>query len=411
MPLLDPTLVSWLFAAALGLYLLTGGVLIVSRLRYERRERLRRRLASLLAPGPSLEDGRRRALAELRLTPLPLVLELVGDTVEPQSLLPLCAESAATRLGTARVQHMADDAAPHRWWRRVAALRVLALTSSPAMWESLARALTGGTLEVKAVVVTLLGRLDDRRAAAILVQGLVENRYSRSRIAASLEAMSVEIEPLLEPLLDSADGSVRFWAVTLLQRRNPSERTLARLVGLTADADPLVRRAAIEAVHARGSAAAVESLRARLGDAVPYVRAHAARALGALQGAAAGPAVLELLADADWFVRTAAKETLERMGAAVVPAVVPMLTHEDAFARNGAAEVLQNLGEFERLLVAEAEGPSDPARLRVVAELARAGGPAMWDSVLERLGEGARVRAGQLLASLELYDPVAAEGL
>jgi HEAT repeat protein len=128
------------------------------------------------------------------------------------------------------------------------------------------------------------------------------------------------------------------------------------------------------------------------------------RSLGRLKDSPESQAVLALLADRDWTVRDAAKQTLADTGTTVA-SVAPFLTHADRFARNSAAEVLQNVGEFERLLVLEAKGPSDPERLRTLQLLVHAGGTWMRDSVLERLSADIRPRAQQLLVSMELQHP------
>jgi hypothetical protein len=63
------------------------------------------------------------------------------------------------------------------------------------------------------------------------------------------------------------------------------------------------------------------------------------------------------------------------------------------------------VGVFERLLALEAEGPSDPERVRTIHLLVRAGGARMWDSVVERLNIDVRPRAQQLLESMNRQHP------
>ena len=92
-------------------------------------------------------------------------------------------------------------------------------------------ALANGSYEVKAVAVTLLGQLGDRRSAVRLVEALRAGSFARSRIAASLEAFPLEVGDLIAPLLASDDAQVRFWATTLMRRypnnsrpRSPAHR-------------------------------------------------------------------------------------------------------------------------------------------------------------------------------------------
>jgi HEAT repeat protein len=250
--------------------------------------------------------------------------------------------------------------------------------------------------------VILLGQVPDSRAAEILVRALVEGRTTRSRIAASLDAFPIDVSEHLVPMLASVEPAVRYWGAMLMRRYAANPGVGSEIGRLTADPEPLVRRAAVETMAAVGGAMATAAARALLADAIPFVKAHAARTLGVLNAREAVEDILPLLADRDWWVRYAAKESLEAMGLEIMDAVVPYLAHPDTFARNGAAEVLQNVGAFERLLVLEASAQPDPARHSTLALLARAGGRPMWDSVLTRLDKASQTRARQVLANIDL---------
>ncbi len=199
------------------------------------------------------------------------------------------------------------------------------------------------------------------------------------------------------PLLSSADTATRFWGAMLIKRYPGTPDLISVLEAMTADTQPLVRKAALYAIAELGGARAAAAARRCLSDPVPFVRVYAARALGILRAPHSIGAIVPLLADLDWWVRSAVKQTLEQSGEAVADALVPYLSHPDAFARNGAAEVLQNTGAFERLLELEATGPSDAHRLSVIRTLVEAGGLRMWDGVLLRLPQASRERARDLL--------------
>jgi hypothetical protein len=96
------------------------------------------------------------------------------------------------------------------------------------------------------------------------------------------------------------------------------------------------------------------------------------------------------------------KQSLVRLGRGPATALVAYLSHPDRFARNSAAEVLQDVGEFERLLLLETEGTSDPVRLETLRRLAAAGGTGMCDAVVARLPVDARDRGETILAGLAL---------
>jgi HEAT repeat protein len=386
----------------------TSIALVATRLRHERRLRVLGRAQQQLngrwqALNDSPDAGRRLASDTLAQAPVEDVMLLARDAHLPRPMNKLLAQSLLARLGTARL--LAAARWRHGSWRRIAALRTLVLARSDRSWDCLACALADGNREVKAATVTLLGHLGDRRSAALLVGAMRSGLFSRSRIAASLDAFPIDVSDLVAPLTGSDDALVRFWATTLMQRYPRTPGLARQLMALAEDVEPTVRKAAIDALVAIGGVGALKTLRARLTDEMPFVRAHAARSLGRLQATSQSRAVLSLLADGDWGVRDAAKESLGAMGAGVAPTVLPFLSHADWFARNGAAEVLQNMGVFERLMALELEGPSDPARFRTIHLLARAGGSRMWDSVVERLNIAVRPRAQQLFASMNLRRP------
>jgi HEAT repeat protein len=404
----------WMCLVGFSAYGVASIMLIATRLGYERRLRVLERVrAQLDGQSPKVIDGpnegRRLALDTLAGTPLGDVMLLACDSHASRPEMELFAQSLLARLGVVRVRAAAQSRrVSGENWRRIAALRTLAFARSDQSWECLDRALADGGREVKAATVTLLGQLGDRRSAALLVGAMRAGSFSRSRIAASLDAFSIDIGDLVAPLVASADTLVRFWATTLMQRYPQTPDLARQVIALTNDTEPLVRKAAIDAIVAI-DVEAVNALRTRLTDDIPFVRAHAARSLGRLQGASASRALLPLLADRDWTVRDAAKESLGAMGATIVPAVFPVLAHPDAFARNSAAEVLQNVGVFERLLVLETAGLSDPERVRSIHLLVRAGGAGMWESVVERLNLDVRPGARQLLGSMDLQRPFVQE--
>jgi HEAT repeat protein len=400
----------WMCLVGLSAFGVTGTMIIATRLRYERRLRVLGRVEALLdgrspkvIDGPN--EGRRLALEALARAPLGDVMLLACDSHASRPGMELLAQSLLARLGVVRVREAAQSRrGSGQNWRRIAALRTLAFARSDQSWECLDRALADGGRDVRAAAVTLLGQLGDRRSAALLVGAMRAGSFSRSRIAASLDAFSIDIGDLVAPLVASGDTLVRFWATTLMQRYPQTPDLARQVIALTNDTEPLVRKAAIGAIVTI-DVGAVDALRARLTDEIPFVRAHAARSLGRLEGASASRALLPLLADREWTVRDAAKETLCAMGATIVPAVFPVLTHPDAFARNSAAEVLQNVGVFERLLELETEGLPDLERVRSIHLLVRAGGAGMWESVVERLRLDVRPGAQHLLGSMDLQRP------
>jgi HEAT repeat protein len=260
-------------------------------------------------------------------------------------------------------------------WRRISALNRLARMDHPATAHVLYHALWGEDEKAAAVAVRCLGSLGSPWAIELLVAALRGGRVPRSRVASQLERLYPEPAFLLLPLLRDPDPAVRFWSAMLL---GPYE-TLAEndLVELTLDDDPNVRAAAVEALGNRKTEPAAEATVALLGDPAWFVRVHAARAAGHAAGAAAAPAIAPLLADERWWVRTAAKDALKGMGKDAAEALVPVLASSSRFARTGAAEVLQDVGLVDYLVL---EHPQSS----LLARIYEAGGEKLREAAEER---------------------------
>jgi HEAT repeat protein len=390
----------WMFAVTGSAYVLTALAVVVSRAQYDRRQRLMQGVERRLAASPH------RAAVHEQVLPVAstaMMMRVVADGSASRAAQEVLATALVSRVGIDRLRRESSPSGPERnGWRRIAALRILALAQPDAAWPCLEQALADGGREVVAATVTMLGKIKDRRAAALLIQALRAGRHPRSRTATSLDMFPMKIAQQVMPLLADEDPQVQYWGARLMRRYAGTPGLEAELITLAGSPDAQVRKAAVETLGLVGGSEAIHVLRAKLTDPVPFVRAHAARSLGALRASAAVHAVLPLLADPDWWVRFAAKQSLQALGAEVAPAISTHLSHHDEFARNGAAEVLQNLGVFEELLAHEARGPADPDRVRTIHLLARAGGIRMWATMLGRLSGTAQTRARQLLAQADL---------
>jgi len=382
-----------------------SGLTLVERALHDRRwAPVRDALARLRDPAlhtlPAAERARR---VDALLAPLGA---RTLDRVAADSAVPgWAAETVAAHLvRRGAVERLARSASAHRGaaakWRRVAALRILVRARHGRALELLERALADPDREVVGAAVGLLGMLDERRAARLLLGALTGGTYAPSRVATALDHFPVPILDLIRPLLRHPAPVARFWGATLLARYRETPGLDAELAPLVRDPDPGVRKAAVETLGLVGGPEAAPSARALLGDPVWYVRAHAARALGDLRRRDLAAAVTPLLADREWWVRLAAKETLEAMGPAVWPDVVPYLSHADRFARNGAAEVLQNLGLLDTWIVEAARGLAPPERLQVLRQAAGAGEAGLLGALRERVEPGFRQAVDQLVAEL-----------
>ncbi len=349
---------------------------------------LDRRLARGLPPDEALARLPRRTLAGI-----------AADASTPPAL----AQAAARRLLAKRRGRIVNQARSHRSdtdkWKRLSALRILSLGDTKTAKPTLARALRDRDLDVVGGAVSILGARADLGSAKMLVQALCEGRYSRSRIAAQLDAFALPISDLLRPLLESSDPAIRQWGATLLSRYPQPEIEL-ELAMLIVDDDPQVRAAVLKSLARNESRFATPVALNALSDPVWFVRVHAARALGKLGAADVAPEIVTLLADPKWWVRTAAKESLQELGTEAAPAVMQSLKSDDAFVRNGAAEVLQNIGVVDELIKRLDNSPRDELALRTLRSILEGGGQTIATAAVRRATSSGANRAAELLEEL-----------
>jgi HEAT repeat protein len=357
-----------------------------------------------------LEDREALLAAELSDASRDLLMREAASPDTPDALADVLCACIVNRWGLPLLER---DAAMHRSartkWRRTTALRILWRLRHPRILELLALAAEQPDADVAASAFALLGRMDDRRAADVLLDALTRREHPASRVAVHLDRSPLDLSNQLLPLLQHRDGTVRFWAAVLLGRYAGQARLEIALAAAADDGDPRVRKAAVESLSRIGDRLAADVAVKLLGDPISFVRANAARALGRMERSDEASGVARLLADRDWWVRFAAKQALEAMGAEVWPVVYPYLTHTDRFARNSAAEVFQNLGLLDSLIVLEAAS-DDPApqKIEILRRIAAAGGVRLTDALIARAGPVVGLRVRHLLTMIGLQDVGAA---
>jgi HEAT repeat protein len=182
--------------------------------------------------------------------------------------------------------------------------------------EFLAELVLHPSRQVRAAVVTAIGRAQRRDLAAEIIQ-----------IAAN------DSEPSLRTL---AFGTLRSLGLR--------EALSAAITGVT-DPDQRVRAAAVELMGALGGLDVVRMLRAQTGDAEAPVRAAAVRALGAL-GEATEADVRGLLGDPSSVVREAAVLAVaEARLSSLLPTLIELLRDNDVGVRHEAALAIGALGD------------------------------------------------------------------
>lgn len=323
-------------------WLLLTAVLLGGRLLSDRYHRILR----------TVERRQEEAEVQRILSGLPAVViaRAALHPSTPAATAPILARHVVSRIGVERVVRVASKSAGGRNGPRVRALRLLALARHPALNSLLDAALHSGRDSVVDTAVSLLGKLQDEQAGILLVRALRERLFQRSRVATELDHFQLPIGHLLRPLLDETDPDLRYWGAALAARYVEVDGFAASLARLTRDAEPKVRKAAIQSLrNSSDPRSALEAARLT-GDSVFYVRAHAARTLAVSRHPRASSYILPLLGDADWWVRLAARESLVSLGPAVVPAVLPLLESSDPAVAEGAAEILHNVGFVNEML-------------------------------------------------------------
>jgi HEAT repeat protein len=257
------------------------------------------------------------------------------------------------------VERLARDAMAYggrHTWSRIGALFALAQADAAEARDALEVAIADEDVDVALAAATILHRLGDERAAAVLVGALRAGPVPASRIAVHLEQLPIAVPQLLVPLLADADPGVRYWGASLLLRHGAAARDpraiAAALAPLADDPHAAVRKAALVTLAALDIETAAAAAQPNVQHEVAFVRSAAIRVLahaGATlpdltQREAIARAIAHALGDGHWEVRSAAKAGLVRLGPITWRAAAAQLESADDFARDGAAEVLREMG-------------------------------------------------------------------
>jgi HEAT repeat protein/mono/diheme cytochrome c family protein len=210
----------------------------------------------------------------------------------------------------------------------------------------------------------------------------------------------------LEALLEHPTTSVRAGAIDTLIRIGSAD-SLDRIAGKFADAEAVVRRAALTAVRYFGSRGHMAAIRGMLSDADEQNRIHALQAVGAFRAVEETAAVEERLADKDSLVRRAALETLSILGASGSSGpIAARLKDDEIQVRVKAADTLAELGAADRAaeLTAALADPNVPVRCASLLALGKIGKvPEEAVRLLE--SEEPSVRASAAACLLSAGDP------
>jgi HEAT repeat protein len=317
--------------------------------------------------------------------------------------------------------------------RQVSA-EVLGWLRKPALTAPLRASLDDVDAGVRAAAVAALGRLGDP-AVAPDVAYRIADVDAAVRLAAVhvLRTLGGPFSPL-ESLLDDADPSVRADAAASLLAANGSIRSRDVLQQMSSSADPRLRCTAVRALGHVQSADAHRLVVQRIDDPDPSVRAAVADGLAAVDPEHAVQPLVGMLADSNSEVRRAAARALGHIGSPAVSGVAAALDQPDAESGallalerlpvNGAAERIRQYAEdsVNRALrdhghAAQLVGESDERRTLLHDSLARRAEQHALDAIrafailspdrsmlVEAIGNLATGDRAQRASALELID-------
>jgi HEAT repeat protein len=250
-----------------------------------------------------------------------------------RSLPPDTALEQVTRLATMRVAPERRDglalamehdpwvmralrgARSRRWWKRLGAVRLLAVVGKPSHRMALHRLLLDQHPAVQLAAASCLSRVDDPELVSLVVETLPRRPVAvRHYLFAALKECWPNTVPLLKARLrpDAPPDRLEVWVN--LAEAIPMPEILVRVLPLHTHRAPGVRLAVARALKHYFHADAVVALNRLLTDEDWRVRAQAARALGALHATASIGQLGAALHDDAWWVRFRAGLSLAQLG-------------------------------------------------------------------------------------------------
>jgi HEAT repeat protein len=250
-----------------------------------------------------------------------------------RSLPPEAALEQVTRLATMRVapeRHaglaaaMESDpwvikalrgARSRRWWKRLGAVRLLAVVGKPVHRLALHRLLLDRHPAVQLAAASCLSRVNDPELVSLVVETLPRRPVAvRHYLFGALKECWHSTVPLLKARLRADTPPERLEVWVNLAEAIPTPEILARVLPLHTHQAPGVRLAVARALKHYFHADAVKALDRLLADDDWRVRAQAARALGALHATASIGPLGKALHDDAWWVRFRAGLSLAQLG-------------------------------------------------------------------------------------------------
>lgn len=236
-----------------------------------------------------------------------------------------------------------------RWWKRMAAARMLGMVFGEGDRALLARLVMDPRPAVAAAATGAIAAHADPALIADLVRHLVQR--PRTVGLQQMHALRCHAEvstPLLVAALASQPSVLELRILVEFAEILATPRALAAIVQLATHTDAEVRASVARALRAAFVPGAAEAAERLLGDPDWRVRAAAARALEGLRVTSAIPALGQALRDEQWWVRYRAAVALAGLGESGRIALEDAIVADDYFARDMAIAV-GDLSDANRL--------------------------------------------------------------
>lgn len=250
-------------------------------------------------------------------------------------------------------------------WRRIEALLALGYTQAASSMEILKRSLSSKDRDVAYFSMISLGQIKTVQSARILLELIQKDPSNGYKIVSILENFPKEISGEVIKLTDYYDPLVKYWALTLLSKLEPSAH-IKLVEKLTQDQAAEVRSAACDCLGSLGNKDTAPALLRCMKDDSWLVRSHAVLAFGKIMGDAALPEAAKLINDASWSVLDAVREVMTDHVEASLPYIERFLTGEDEIAKKYSVMALENSGYLAKLLNAVVSGEDKDLAMRLL---------------------------------------------
>lgn len=300
--------------------------------------------------------------------------------------------------------------------RAAAALGLGGLCANPAEGKRMTDMMSGKVQGddfalVRDRAVDALGAARGEEAMLALVQAILSDSCdSRVHAVQSVCLNKIAgIVPHLMPHVYHPTAEVREKILVIFGTLG-GQQQLPVVAEATADPDPSVRLAAVNALRQMGQRGGSAVLLAKLADSDPHIRAAAVRVLGGMGDRSVSLKLLPLLQDDSGFVRAATAEALGKLGdrSAILP-LIDMLVGKKLGPEEGAGGQGLVVGLTNTFLnsIAEMTGPNQ--KVRVVEALGVLRAAESVDAVVEHglRAEDPTLRAVSAYTLGQIGDPKA----